>query len=266
MGVKLKVLRKGMNSKEVGKWQTFLRGLNLYLGIIDNDFGPKTEDATKRFQKRYRLSADGVVGSQTYGKALMLGFDVTIIEEDEKYFKFSSAYPNKPNFKPLRNNKQREELFGKFEFITTPTSRNPEKIKITDGWNLQNIVKVDLPTLTKATHGKYNSMWFHKLAKDQLEAFFNEIDKQDLSNRILSYSGAYYPRYVRGSRTNLSNHSWGTAFDINVPYNRLGRTPALIGQTGCVRELAEIGVEFGFYWGGWFCRMDGMHFEVAKIL
>jgi hypothetical protein len=92
------------------------------------------------------------------------------------------------------------------------------------------------------------------------------LEKQNLHTKILSYAGAFYPRYIRGSRTQLSNHSWGTAFDINVPWNGLNHTPALMGQKGCVRELVPIANEFGFYWGGHFSRMDGMHFEIAKLL
>jgi hypothetical protein len=109
-------------------------------------------------------------------------------------------------------------------------------------------------------------MRFHKLAEGQLVKFFEELEKQNLHTKILSYAGAFYPRYIRGSRTQLSNHSWGTAFDINVPWNGLNHTPALMGQKGCVRELVPIANEFGFYWGGHFSRMDGMHFEIAKLL
>jgi hypothetical protein len=264
--MKLKVLRKGMKGKEVGDWQTFLRGLNIYYGKIDDDFGRKTDAATRKFQKRYRLTIDGVVGSQCYGKAMMLGFKADAVEDKEADFKLTAAYPKKPDFKPLSGNKAREKLFGKFEYKHTPTDRNPEKITITDDWAKKNIVKVKLPTLSKATNGKYTVMRFHKLAKDQLEELFQRIDKEGLTDRILTYAGAFYPRYVRGSRTNLSNHSWGTAFDINVAWNGLRRTPALVGKKGCVREIAEIGFEYGFYWGGHFSRLDGMHFEVAKIL
>jgi hypothetical protein len=47
----------------------------------------------------------------------------------------------------------------------------------------------------------------------------------------------------------------------------LGVHPARIDQKGCVRELVEIAVDHGFYWGGWFPkRPDGMHFEAYKIM
>lgn len=74
------------------------------------------------------------------------------------------------------------------------------------------------------------------------------------------------PRFVRGSRTTLSNHSWGTAFDINYAWNCLGALPALRGEKGSVRELVPIAHRHGFYWGGHFSRRDGMHFEVARVL
>lgn len=64
-----------------------------------------------------------------------------------------------------------------------------------------------------------------------------------------------------------SNHAWGTAFDINVPWNGLGATPALVGARGSVRKLVPLANEHGFYWGGHFNgRPDGMHFEIAQIL
>ena len=42
-------------------------------------------------------------------------------------------------------------------------------------------------------------------------------------------------------------------------------SPALMGERGCVREMVRIAHENGFYWGGHFTRLDGMHFEVAKL-
>jgi hypothetical protein len=83
---------------------------------------------------------------------------------------------------------------------------------------------------------------------------------------ILTFDGSYVARFVRGSTSVLSNHSFGTAFDINVTWNRLGVVPALVGQKGSVRELVGIANDNGFYWGGHFTRLDGMHFEIAKLL
>jgi len=64
----------------------------------------------------------------------------------------------------------------------------------------------------------------------------------------------------------ISNHAFGSAFDINVAYNPLGAEPVYPGQKGCVFDLVPLAHEHGFYWGGHFRnRRDGMHFEIAEI-
>ena len=265
----MKDLRLGMKGDEVGDWQSFLRGQGYYFGAIDDDFGGLTHDATILFQKAHKLGADGVVGQNTHYQAILLGLN------DSSVTSTLFDFPKKPNFQPLVGNALREKMFGKFKFVNAPIKGNLEGIRITDDWESKNIIKVNLPALSKATNGQFTSMRFHKLAEGQLVKFFEELEKQNLHTKILSYAGAFYPRYIRGSRTQLSNHSWGTAFDINVPWNGLNHTPALMGQKGCVRELVPIANEFGFYWGGHFGknvngkmigRMDGMHFEIAKLL
>lgn len=92
-------------------------------------------------------------------------------------------------------------------------------------------------------------------------------------DRVIIWNGSYSPRFIRGRKDDtadsLSNHAFGTAFDINYDpatnLNGLNAVPALVGQPGSVRELAAIAHHFGFYWGGHFPRLDGMHFEVAVV-
>jgi hypothetical protein len=258
-----KVIKKGDRSNLVGEWQTFLRGEKIYLGQIDNHFGNLTETATIKFQEKNKLKADGVVGENTYKKAIQKGFHsneiiVSVTSNDN--------VPPKPNFSPITGNSNRERLFGKIEFVARPTKTNPEGILITNDFESKNIVRVELPALSKATNGSFTAMRWHKECEYQLVKMFERFEKEKLHTHILSYAGAFYPRFIRGSRTQLSNHSWGTAFDINVAQNGLGKVPAMIGQKGCVRDLVPIANECGFYWGGHFTRKDGMHFEIAKII
>lgn len=260
----MNVIKKGSKGDDVTSWQMFLRGIGLYFSTIDGDFGVQTESSTKTFQLQHNLVADGIVGKKTYQRAVELGMNVNTDANDE--FIHSPNYPPKPNFAPITGNANRENLFGKFSYRSAPNSNNPEGIIITDDWDDKNIVKVKLPALSKATNGKYGSMLWHRKCEHQLVKLFEQWERENLHTRILSYAGAFYPRYIRGSRTQLSNHSWGTAFDINVPYNGLNKQPALVGQKGSVRELVEIANEWGFYWGGHFTRKDGMHFEIAKII
>jgi len=256
----MRVLKKGAKGKDVGEWQSFLRGEELYLFSIDEDFGSKTLASTKAFQKKHELGVDGKVGRMTLAKAMSLGFMYgNMVDEEE-------SYPLPPNFKPLGKT-ERIALFGEFKFKAIPTAKNKEKIEITDGWDKENIVMVDIPELAEATGGKYTRMRLHKDAAYQVQMFFKEIKKKKLLHLILSYSGAFYPRFIRGSKTNLSNHSWGTAFDLNVKWNGLGKVPALKGKEGSVRQLVPIANKWGIYWGGHFkSRKDGMHWEVAYVI
>jgi hypothetical protein len=100
----------------------------------------------------------------------------------------------------------------------------------------------------------------------QVQMLFRAWEDAGLRNRLLTWAGGFVPRFVRGSRTTLSNHAWGTAFDVNVAWNARGAMPALRGEKGSVRELVPIANDFGFYWGGHFSRRDGMHFEAARVL
>lgn len=259
------VLRKGMKNELVGDWQAFLRSLNLYKSIIDDDFGNKTLEATKQFQRKHKLKDDGIVGPMTWAKAIASGFHLGI-EDITVSPLVSLNFPEKPSFPPLVTNAQREAVFGKITFKPNPTANNPEGIIITNSFEKDNIITVSIPQLAIATNGKYTCMRFHKECVYQLQQFFIEIEKKGLLHLVKTYAGAYYPRFVRGNRTVLSNHSYGTAFDINVAWNGLGKTPALVGQTGSVRELVPIANKWGFYWGGHFSRPDGMHFEVARII
>jgi hypothetical protein len=260
----MRVLRKGSKGKDVEDWQAFLRGQHHDEVIIDGAFGETTESATADFQKASGLTPDGVVGNQTYARAMALGFNLVT---DTSTADDGPNWPPKPDFPPLVSTEERQALFGPLEFVSAPVSGNPEAIKITNGWDKTNIVMVKIPQLAgisgAPTDGK---IAFHKNAKDQLVALFKAWEGAGKMPLVLSWAGSYVPRFVRGSRKVLSNHAFGTAFDINVPWNPLGAQPALKGQKGSTRELVQIANENGFYWGGHFSRPDGMHFEVAKLL
>ena len=257
----LKVLRIGDIGNDVKKWQYFLIGQHLYNGIADGDFGPKTLEATAAFQKLYNLQPDGVVGNKSYGAAMLLGFGAA---EDTNTNKQSANWPLKPNFKPLLTDNEKRKLFGNFSFVHSPLPTDKEHIKVTDDWEKDNLIMVVIPQL-KAINGS-GKVYFHKKGIPQLKQLWEDWENAGLLHLVLTWGGAYNPRFIRGSRTTLSNHAFGTAFDINIAWNALGIVPALVGQKGSVRELIAIANNNGFYWGGHFTRLDGMHFEIAKII
>jgi hypothetical protein len=261
----MRTIRLGSRGNDVRLWKTFLIGLDPYSDLIADDiFDQKTLEETKHFQKQVGLhgkDVDGIVGPRTYGHAMILGFDP--VNDDDG----SEAGPNWPPLPvegPLSLQK-RLAVFGTFAFRSAPIKNNPEAIVITDGWDKKNIVTTKIPQLKKLSWSENVSC--HRLIAEQLRSLFDEWDRIGLMSNVLTYGGLWVPRYIRGSRTTLSNHSWGTAFDINVQWNMLGSRPALKGEKGSVRELVQTANKYGFYWGGHFkTRPDGMHFEAYRVL
>jgi len=59
-------LRRGSTGPSVRELQTLLRNAGFDPGPIDGDFGPRTEEAVKAFQKSKGLVQDGIVGILTW--------------------------------------------------------------------------------------------------------------------------------------------------------------------------------------------------------
>jgi len=80
----------------------------------------------------------------------------------------------------------------------------------------------------------------------------------------LGSAGMLCCRYVRGSTTAISNHSWGTAIDftLNGVLDRRGDNQVQIGLT----LIASIMNQHGWYWGAAFRTEDAMHFEASRSL
>lgn len=155
-------------------------------------------------------------------------------------------------------NEAAQRLWGPLEFVPYPQPSNPEAILITNGWSKDNIVDVPLPGLGRVVS-------FHRKGADRLVALFQAWADAGLIDRILSFDGTWVPRFVRGSKTNLSNHAFGVAFDINARWNPMGKPPASPGEIGSVWELASIAKQLGWTWGGDYTgRQDGMHFELKS--
>lgn len=60
------LLKPGTTSPDVGQVETRLIALGLYMGTVDNVYSASLESAVKAFQAANGLSADGIVGNQTW--------------------------------------------------------------------------------------------------------------------------------------------------------------------------------------------------------
>ena len=59
------MLRRGSRGEDVKALQRELLAKGINPGPVDGIFGPKTEDAIKRFQERFHLEVDGIAGPKT---------------------------------------------------------------------------------------------------------------------------------------------------------------------------------------------------------
>lgn len=258
----MRVLVPGCEGSDVKRWQWFLTGQGYARFAVTGKFDTKTREATKAFQAKYRLDVDGKVGNQTLGKAMTLGFEALDYAAQK-----TSGYPAEPAYTPLTGLSARQRVFGKFAYVAAGQVDNREAIRITDDWADRNIVRVDVPQIAGVRGAPASGrIAFHVLAAGQLKALFADWEAAGLVERILTWGGSYSARFIRGSASVLSNHAFGSAFDINAAYNPLGAEPAYPGQKGCVFDLVPLAHKHGFYWGGHFRnRRDGMHFEIAQI-
>lgn len=253
----MRLLKLGSFGADVLKWEIFLRGQGFPI-VANAEFDKLTMELTKKFQARSKLKPDGIVGAESWGVALSKGLS-GVIDEDGGGDEDGDNYPLPPtDVTPYFANAERIRDFGRFEYKASPTDTNPEAILVLDDFVKRNIVAVK-PINSNIT------LHVHKFVKDDLKSMFAHLLREKLMHKIISWNGSYNARFKRGSRDDLSSHSWGTAFDINSNNNKLGTVPALKNEKGCVRDLVGIANEHGFYWGGHFNRRrDGMHFEYAR--
>lgn len=108
------------------------------------------------------------------------------------------------------------------------------------------------------------SIMFHKKAAPALAAALAEIWESYGKNQakidhagVSRYDGAYNHRYIRGSTTKWSNHSYGAAIDINAEDNGFntghGNMPQIV-----INAFKRQGARWG---GDYHGRTDPMHFE-----
>lgn len=286
-----RTLKEGMSGQDVQAWQQFMRGFQIAddgtstagpddVVVADGKFGPKTTRATKAWQTTVGTMPDGVIGTNTWMLAVKNGFNPEAVPTLDKgdqdvdpdpsdttsattvVDKTLASWPPRPSWaKPLVSQAERDAVLGKIEYVAAPTASNPEAVHITNDWAKDNIVKFDIPQLSK------NPISMHKSAGPQFKAWLDACEKMGVLN-IISFGGCWVPRFVRGSKTRLSNHTWASAIDINVPWNGRGRQSALVGQKGCLREMVELAPDFGLFSGMWYkgAPEDGMHIELFKIL
>ncbi len=246
----------GQDGMQVLAWQNFLLGQGFDLGEPDGKFGPKTEQATKDFQNKVGLEADGIVGDATLAAAKELTFKPPLEGEIDfsKVMDFSIRVPrprepNRPGISDAPNDTMLD-IIGvpgrKTEDCSPPTNTKLKNLLI-----VKNVGPFRVQGLRPAVETVERVL---AAVKIKLPVLYEQ----------LGTAGMFCCRLVRGSETSYSNHSWGTAIDltVNKALDRFGDGAVQLGTLA----LAPFFNDEMFYWGAGFKREDSMHFEASEQL
>ena len=141
-------------------------------------------------------------------------------------------------------------LFG--EFAARPEPGQPGSLEVDPAWTRLHIVATRIPLLGEVR--------CHRAILPQLRGAMRELRDAGFSNVIRSFHGCFVPRFINRDPTALlSHHSWGIAFDVNLPGNYYGVKPHQPAR------LVETLGRWGFLWGGNFVVPDGNHFEYRRL-
>jgi hypothetical protein len=250
--------RNGMNHREdVFIVQNLLLARGYRIGTADGLCGDRTITAIVTFQSAFLSSPDGRVdpGGRTWRTLTAPGQGPTQPTPPE------TPSLSRPVPKPLAssmnpdlravNNAYMREKFGqpRDTFSTDCQPLTSERLR-------RNIVIESV--------GPFRVQGLRP-AVSSLRAVMDEIARaQPEVCRVLGTAGMLCCRYVRGSTTAISNHSWGTAVDLKVNnvLDARGDNNVLYGLT----LIAPIFNRFGWYWGAAFRTEDAMHFEGSRSL
>ena len=202
----MRVLKKGVRGDDVAQWELFLHGAGFtFTQPRDNVFDAETEKLTKEFQKKNKLVPDGIVGNATFGAAMLQGFEgVPFVDEP------AAKFPQKPDFEPIVGNAARNALFGPMKFRPGPLNGDfgKETITVTNDFESTSILRTEIPELIGIKGASATGrVRFHKTCVPQLKGLWTAWGKKGLLKHILTFDGAYAPRFTRCSNKTLSNHA-----------------------------------------------------------
>ena len=131
------------------------------------------------------------------------------------------------------------------------------------GTDCQSISNPNLRTLVETRQVGPIRVTLLKPALDSLERIVAQLKEAEPDmHDALGTAGGLCVRLIRGSRSSISNHSFGTAIDVKLQGNLDG-----FGDGGTqfgLLLLAELFNAEGWYWGATYRREDSMHFEVGE--
>ncbi len=163
-----------------------------------------TFEASVQFQSQNGLIANGLIDNSIYLKAMQFDFQL-IDDHPSNVDENSSGYSPLPDSRPLTQS-QLQSMFGRIEFTINP---DHSAITITNGWQAQNLVTIEIPQINGLPPYNTYKITVHKKVANQFRNLYDEWERGGLKSLILSYYVSFNPRLIRGSSTNLSYHAFG---------------------------------------------------------
>jgi hypothetical protein len=244
-------------SIQVFAWQNFLLGQGFKPGKADAKFGSQTEQATKDFQNKVGLEANGIVEDNTLAAAKKLNFK----PQTEDDFDFSTVTDFSVRVPTPRHTNKPGLSFCPtdimLDIIGHPGALDPECATPTNEKLKALLVKKKVDPL-----GTVEGL---RPAVEALERVLARVkEKLPVLFGQLGTEGMLCCRLIRGSNHSISNHAWGTAIDFTVKkvLEELGSSKVQLGTWA----MAPFFNDEKFFWGAGFSRHDSMHFEASEEL
>ena len=143
-----------------------------------------------------------------------------------------------------------EALFGRLP--EPDASRRSE-------WRSDNLRSVKIPWQGGIPYGvdRSFSLQVHYKLVPVFKGLLRDLYTSGYYTLIKDHGGTYNHREKR-SCEEMSTHSWGIAWDINVSDNKYGQIPAMPAL------LVKMFEKHGFVWLGWKHPYDGMHIQFCS--
>lgn len=262
------------NVDDVVKVQNLLLQQGIRIGRADGSCGPRTIGGIVQMQAGFMRKPDGLVepGGKTLQRLNMVGFKPPVS---------SAVAPKQVPPQTIKKSVPAEGGTSLTRLIQKSTlgTLNPDMKAVNNAYMTEKLGKPresfssDCQPITNSKLKKYMktasvgpfTVTGLAPAVESLRTVLTQISSQQPEVYAkLGTAGMLCCRYVRGSTTSISNHSWGTAIDLKLAGVLDKRGDGLV-QYG-LTLIAPIFNSHGWYWGAAFKTEDAMHFEVSRDL
>lgn len=95
----MRILKYGMSGPDVELLQLGMQRSGYYADAPDGIFGPRTQNALRRFQASFGLTADGIAGEKTYKqlRPFLVGYFTTKIRPSDTFYRLAKRYDTTVN-------------------------------------------------------------------------------------------------------------------------------------------------------------------------